>query len=411
MSINRKDLEDGRYVFAVAERGHKDDPDPQKAGRGAYRIPNKHGPLVTTESLKFVQSVAPPGTGQHETPRPPRPGQVVQLLQTLDGYSFLTGVLNGIATHGGNFDSMVPQIKEAIKTETGMNLPPDVKGETEENRSGLSKAVKTVVEKAQKDMQKLYEGLPSHGASPSLAGLINNPVQQVTTALTDLSQQLDRSLIQQLPGTFFSVGSFLSLLSGDQKKELMTSLPAEMQTALNNLTTLKQSEQGGGMPGNFMLGGMVNPATFATNILSKLKGITTFGQLDTALNQLAKEALDPSALDGLDDVVMKVSGLFGDLEKRLSANGAISEIASTGLSELLSAFQSLTSGIPSAHGDKMFGADSKITEMMNRLKTEAKIASTKTNLETKHPTKKAERDRLTNGSGSNVVGSKGFFGD
>lgn len=410
MSINRNDLDGNKIVLATVEGGDKSDPDPQKAGRVRARQSDVHGPLVKTEHLKFIQPSVAPGTGQHETPRPPRPGQVIQLLKTLDGYSYVMGIAMGLGEAAGNFDQMVPQVKAAIEKATGMSIPPDVQGETESNRTGLEKIIKKVVEKGKEDMHKLYEGLPSHGAAPSLAGLINNPVKQVTTALTELGNNLSSNILGQLPGQLFSIGNMLNLMSNEQIDELMSNLPSEIQTAFNNMMTLKQSEKGGSLPGNFMLGGMVNPATFIPTLIGKLKNATNFGQLDSIINELASDALSETAMEGLADIETTIEGLFGEITKTISANGAINTVASAAFSQLQSLFNSLASGIPSAHGDELFGAESKIKDLMQRLKTDEFIKNVKENLEKKHPSKNAKRQKLTEGgTAGTTMGSKTFL--
>lgn len=410
MSINRKDLDEGRYVFATVEGGDKDIPDPTKSGRVKVRETGVHGPGVKTEHLKFIQPISSPAA-QHQTPRPPRPGQMVQIMKTSDGYAYLTGIAMGVASAArGTLDNLVPQIGISIKKLTGMKIPPDVKTETESNRTGLQKTTKPIVEKDEEDRHELYDGLPSHGALPSMAGLLNNPIKKVTTALTEFDKVLSSDILSALPGQFFSVANFINLLSGDQFKELTENMPSELQAAMNNLLTLKQNDQGGSLPGNFMMGGMINPATFIPNMLNILKDAKTIGDLDTALTQIAQNALEDSALDGLDDVVQNLSGLFGDVTKTLSANGTITINASGLFTQLFNQFQSIVGSIPAAKGTKMFGADSKIQEMMKRLKTQSGITGMKENLEKKHPNKNGKRTTLAEGGQTGTtVGSKAFL--
>lgn len=410
MSINRKDLDENRIVLATVEGGDKADPDPQKAGRIRARQTDVHGPLVKTEHLKFLQPSVAPGTGQHETPRPPRPGQVVQILKSLDGYSYVMGIAMGLGEAAGGFDKIVPQIEAAVKKVTGMAIPPDIFNKTETNRTGLPKVTKDIEEKSEEDRHELYNGLPSHGAAPSLAGLINNPVKQVTTALTELGTNLSSGILGQLPGSLFSLGNLFNLITSEQKKELMDALPSEIQSALTNLMTLKQSEKGGSLPGNFMLGGTVNPSTFFPSLLSKLKKVKNFGELDSVLNEIVGDVFSESALDGLADLELTIDGLFGQTKKKISANGTISFTASQTFITIQNLFKALVSAIPSAHGDEMFGSDSKIQDLMQRLKTDSIIKNVKENLEKKHPSKNTKRQKLTEGgTAGTTMGSKTFL--
>jgi hypothetical protein len=335
---------------------------------------------------------------------------VVQMMKTIDGYSVLTGIAMGIASRaGGNFDNLVPSIKDSIKKLTGMRIPPDVSGSTEDNRTGLPRAVKNVVEKSKEDAHELYDGLPSHGAAPSMAGLIQNPVKQVSTALTELGSTLNSSILSQLTGQLFSVGNLLNLLSDDQKEELDNALPPDISAALNNLMTLKQTEQGGGLPGNFMLGGIVNPATFLPKMLTKLKNVTNFGQLDSVINEITHSAFESDALEGLEAITMKIEGLFGGIEKSISPLGEITDLLSEAYEFFESLFSGLVGELPAA-GTRMFGSDSQIPDLMKRMKTDDIIGAVKSNLENKHPTKNETRGKITNGgSAGTTVGSEGWF--
>jgi hypothetical protein len=412
VSINRKDVNDGTVSWAVVEGGHEDDPDPQKAGRTRVREPGKHGPNVKTQHLPFVQSIAGPGTGQNRTPRPPRPGQLVEVTKTTDGYSYITGVAMGIFQQAeGTFQRMVPQIDKAIKTLTGMRIPPNIKDKVEENRSGLPKVTKEVEEKSEMDRHELYQGVPNHGAAPSMAGLINNPLREISTALTDFDSILDSSVLSQLPGTLVSAGNFLNLLNTDQLKELTNALPKEMQTALNSLTTLKQSDLGGmALPGNFMLGGTVNPATFIPQMLEQLKTVQNFGDLDNVIQSITSTSLSEAAQEGLEALSLKVDGIFGNFTKIIGPNGQITQEISDLMEQALSSFQSTISNIPSA-GAALFGSSSNIQTLMNRLKDQDVISEMKQNLEKKHPGKNFIRGLLTQGgTRGTTLGSAGFLG-
>lgn len=409
MSINRKDLEDGRIVFATVEGGDKDDPDPQKLGRVRARETGVHGPQVKTAHLKFIQHMVNSGA-QHETPRPPRPGQLIQILKTTDGYGYISGIAMGMAAQvQGTFDKLVPQISEAIKKSTGMQIPPNVKDKSMATRGGLPGVTKEVVEKGEEDRHELYNGLPSHGASPSMAGLINNPVRQVSTALTELGGVLNSSILSSIPGQLFSAGNLLNLLSTDQMKELKAAVPADIMGALNNLMTLKQSAEGGSLPGNFMMGGIVNPETFIPKILEKLKGMKTFGELDNIIHGMAGDALSSDAQEGLKAITSTVTGVFGEFEKKIGLDGSIINTLSDTMQTLVSRFESILSGIPSA-GSTLFGADSKIKELIKRLKSDSLIKNAKENLENKHPSNNTKRGTLTNGGNKGTtVGSQSYL--
>ena len=413
MGINRKDHTEGKIVIGTVEGGDQSDPDPQALGRVRVRETSVHGPHVKTNHLRFIQHVSPAGAGQYTTPRPERPGQDVHILKTIDGYAYVLGIAAGIgAVNAGNFDSLVYQIGDSIKKGTGMNIPPNIENSSESNETGLAKMTKEIVEKGEEDRHELYRGLPSHGASPSMSGLISNPVRQVSTAQTTLGTVLNSTILGQLPGTPFSLGNLLNLLTDDQKNELLNNFPPDLRLSFSNLMALKQTEtNSSSLPGNFMLGGMVNPDTFIPNMITSLKNVTNFGELDATMHQLTASSLESSALDGLENLVSTVIGLFGEFSQTISPDGTFNTTFSHTFSLLQNLFTSTTSSIPAADGrNYMFGNDTQMTTMMERLNTNDNIKTTKRNLEKKHPDQNSKRRELTlGGTAGTTLGSKTFL--
>lgn len=409
--VNRRQIDQGKIVLGVIEGGHKDDPDPQKLGRVRVREIGVHGPNVKTKHLPFVQQMAASGTGQHETPRPQRPGQVVHMLKTGDGYGHVLGIAMGLMAGMGNMENIVPQLKTDAMTDTGMSLPPNIQDQIQSNRSGLEKIIKIIVEKSLTDIQQNYEGLPSSGASPSLAGIQSNPVQNVSTALTLLSGVLSASILSSMPGTSFSLGNLLLMLSQDQQDDLFSDMPDSVKTSFFNMMQMKQAEIGTSMPGNFSSGGQIDPIYFLPLIIKKLKTASNSGSLDDVFIEISQLLFASSGLETLADIVLDSEGLFGPTKTRVSPNGQILIETTDEFRRLEQLFTTLVSSIPSSHGDELFGSSTQIPELMKRAKTTSDISATKENLENKHPEKNETRYKVTyGGDAGTTMGSKVFFG-
>lgn len=403
--VNRKDQIHGTIVPGIVARGDKSDPDPDKSGRVAIRE-FVHGAGVKTKHLPFIQQMTP---NQHETPSALRPGQMVWTMKTTDGYSFITGISMGVGAHkDGNIENLISPFAIPPKTTTGVNIPPNVKHKTSSNRSGLSKLYKEIQEKSQEDKQELYDGLPSHGAIASMAGLVSNPVMQVSTGLTPLEINLGTDTLSQMAGTMFSIGNLLTFLdSVGQKANLTSTLSSDMNKSMNNLFLLKQGETGTGLPGNFMMGGTVDPVSFVTQALELIKGVTSVGQLDDALTKISD--LSFSFSFGLGDIVLSIQNLFGDAQKTISANGNISISTNDVIQEIENLFKSLASSIPSSDASTpLFGNNSQVSTLMKRLNTDTQISKAKENIEKKSPSSSQARNYLTNGFFKSI-GSKNYF--
>lgn len=416
MPINRKDRDEHKIVPVIIEGGHSEDPDPQMAGRVRGR-PLHYGPLVKTEHLPFIQQQSnSQGSGQYEFNRPPRPGQMAMALGQLDGYMHIVGLPIGIekaakAFAGGTaLDSFIPQMKKAATTLTGMKIPPKVKGESEANRTGLEKAIKTVDEKTEEDRHQLYQGVPTHGAMPIMSGLVSQPLKQVSTALNQLDAVLSGDILSQLPGQFQSLGSILDLLDSDTLKTITDKLGVDLTDGLNNMMTLMQSETQTPLPGNFTIGGMVNPATLLPKLIDKLSSVANFGDLNNALSGVLSDIHASDALDGLENIVQELEGVFGKISISISADGSLLNTLSKEATALESAFSSLVSSIPNPNTEGVFfGSDTKIPELMKRLSTKAKIAAAKTNLQQKSPQDNAARYALFHGSTNSDTGITNGF--
>ena len=416
-SINRKGHDESKIGIAVVEGGQKSDPDPQKAGRVRARDPMRQGSLVKTEHLPFIQLMSNvQGFGQHEFTRPPRPGQLIQYVKNLDGYKQVLGILHGVEVPNGslpggtNLDSLIPQLREAAKALTGMNIAPIVQQVLEQNKSGLEKLTKQLKEKIEKDRHELYQGLPTHGAIASMAGLIAQPLQQISTALTEQSAQLTSDMVSQIGGSSFSMGSIINQLSSTLQSEIFDNLAPEISAAINNMQTLMSSEEFlASLPGNFVTGGRVNPATFLPKVVEALKNVTTVGELDDAMQGLVNDMFASNALDGIEDVINDVVGMFGDVQRILKANGDIEFTIDSLFQQAQEAFASLASSIPSA-AEQLFGNNSQIPDLIKRLKDQSTVGAGKANIENKSPQKKEVRELLYRGRnvtrGSTVLGSE-----
>jgi hypothetical protein len=399
MSINRKDLDDGITGVAVVEGGHKDDPDPQRAGRVRIRDFLRQGPLVLRDHLPFVQQLSNPhGQGQHEFTRPPRPGQLVKFIKTVDGYKYVQGIVHGVESAssevagGKSFESVIPQLGQASKILTGMNIPAIVQQLQESNRTGLQKLTKKLTEKSEKDRHELYRGLPTHGAMYSMTGLIQKPLQQVATALTEQSNQLTSELANSLGGSSFSLGNILQEL----ESTVLDKLSPDMKLAVGNMQTLMSIEATIQLPGNFTIGGRVNPTSFLKQAFDKISVVANIGDLDKAFQDLQSLSFADDALSGIEDIVQDIAGLFGGQKTTINAKGEITHELSSLAQSAESAFSSLVSNIPSA-ASNLFSGNTQIPTLLKRLKDASTVSDMKTNLETKSPEKKEIRQKLYQG--------------
>jgi hypothetical protein len=238
--------------------------------------------------------------------------------------------------------------------------------------------------------------------------LINNPIRQVSTALTEFESILNSSILSQLPAAF-SIGNILNEFTGEQIQEVMDAIPAEIQTAFTNLMRLKQGDLGGSMPGNFVLGGIMNPATFLPNLVTNLKKVTNFTELENTLNSAMADVMENRAAEGLENIIQDIEGVFGAFQKTISPLGIIESIASEAFTNLLNQFTSQIAAIPSA-ANSLFNSDTNIPTLINRLKTNDVIKAAKENLENKHPNNNTKRNRVTDGgSAGTTLGSRGWL--
>ena len=150
------------------------------------------------------------------------------------------------------------------------------------------------------------------------------------------------------------------------------------------------------LPGNFTIGGTVNPTTFLQQASSLISKVSNVGELDDAFQQLSNLSFADDALKGVEDIVEDIAGLFGAGQRTLKANGEISHSMGSLAQAAESAFSSLVSGIPSA-AQNLFSSDTKIPDLLKRLKDSSTVSQMKTNLETKSPEKKEMREKLYQG--------------
>jgi hypothetical protein len=400
--------------IGIVSGGHQSDPDPQKTGRVRVRVLGKMGASVKTEDLPFCQIITS-SDHQHEFNRPPRPGQTVSVEKTGDHIWVVNGILHGKELENkaipGNagLDEIVPQIKKATQTLTGMRIPPKINSSKESNRTGLPKYIKKLEEKLEEDKHVLYNGIPTSGATKALAGIINSPVKQVSTALVEYSTNLTSGLLSQLPGQFFSMGNLLNSLSSPQQKSLLSNLPNELQGAFKNMMLLMSSDNISDLPGNFTFGGVVNPEKFFDKAIKNFEGVSTFGELEDAVSKTLISSFESSALDGLKSVSLLSGGVFGNITQEIDGLGNIVNTVEKLISLAESAFGDLFNAIPSgAEGENLFKGNKTIPKLINRLKDHEFAKLVKDGLEDKSIQKNEKREHLYKGKtvtqGHSVLG-------
>lgn len=331
------------------EGGSDKDPDPAQAGRVRIRDISRHGPLVKTEDLPFSQMLSPAtGTGGFEFNRPPLPGTMVFYYvpegAENTGYAFPIGIPHGVDSGGdgipGNYN--IPNLGKAV--ETLMNLPPEIQGILESNRSGLQKLTKKLQEFDSKVKLELLQNLPSHGASFLSAGLRNTPLQNIATALESFDQVLNSGMLSGMGTSTFSLGNLFSDMSPNLIDNLMKALPSELGNGLSNLLNLMPKETGIlTPPSGASIGNQINPTVFFTNAVSQLQNVTNFGELSTVLQSLSNPS--NSGLDQLPNLINTIKTPFGDLIQMISPLGEITNQLSDSFQSLEKIFSNLVSGI------------------------------------------------------------------
>jgi len=360
------------------EGGHDGDPDPEQAGRVRVRDIARHGPLVKTEDLPFSQLLSPPsGTGGFEFNRPPLPGTMVFYYipegAENTGYAFPLGIPHGIDSGGegipGNFS--IPNVGKTI--ETLMNLPPEVQGILESNRSGLQKLTKKIQEAESKVKLELLQNLPSHGAMFLSAGLRNTPLQSIATAIESFDQVLNSDTVGNLGTQTFSLGNLFSDMPSGLLNNLLQALPAELGNSLSNFISVLPKETGVMIPpSGSSIGGQINPLTFFENAVSMLQNVTSFGELTSVLQSLS----DPtnSGLDQLGNLTNTIKTPFGDLIQMISPLGEITNNYSDSYNSLEQIFTSLVSNISGVKFQTLLSQEgTAFSELINRF--DSKTAS------------------------------------
>ena len=407
--MNNKQHSNKKYPYVElgwTEAGHMNEPDPENMGRIRARR-NYQGAQVLTEHLRFLQPFI---SSQHDFPRPPRPGQAVSILPTSDGYGFYQ-IIHGIqktaqSAKGKPLDDMIPQLKQAMEKTTNINLPPKIESALEENRTGLQKLVKKVVEKGVTESQSVYKGVPSHGATPSMANFTTQTVKNVSTAMTEQSSQLTSDILSQLTGSMFSLGSVFANLD-------ISNLPSHIQDAIGSLNQLMPSESSSvSGPGNFMIGNIVNPSVMSNILNTNLSNVSNYGQLENALQNSLTSSISSDAIQGLENLVFNSHGIFGEFSQTVSATGLITNVLSTLAQLAETAFGNILTTIPGAASqEKIFGNDSEIPSLIKRLKTQSIVSEAKTALEDKSPEKNAKRKKLYQGGSSGKTRGSQYLND
>lgn len=357
--------------FGMIEGGQDSDPDPQQGGRVRIRDIANHGPLVKTSDLPFSQMLSPTsGSGAFEFNRPPLPGTVVAYWTPEGaentGYAFPIGIPHKIDSGGngipGNYS--IPNVGKAI--ETLMNLPPEVQGLLQDNRTGIQKLTKQIQNTEQKVKLELLQGIPSHGAIPLLAGLKNTPIKNIATALETFDQVLNPSTMPNLGGQNFSLGNFFDEIPSGLLTTLISALPQEIGTSLQNLITLMPSETGVFSPPlGASTGSQINPNTFFTNAVNQLSNVTTFGELSNILQSL--QTSSQSGMDQLPNQTQTLSTPFGDLIQIISPLGEITNQLSDIFKNAEALFSQLVTGISGVKFQNLLDpAGTQFSELINR---------------------------------------------
>lgn len=353
--------------YYIVERGHKDDPDPEQAGRIGVRKMGNYGKGVKTEHLPFNQTIK---SGKFEFNRPPAPGTIMVGYEPRGaentGYAHLIGNLTGIQEEGvstpGN--EALPFLSIAKNLETGMRLPPDIKSALEQNRTGIEKYVKQVTEKGEKFKQSFLNGIPDNGAVFSLAGIRNNPLENIATALDParMSKSGLSSALSKMGIGSININSILSeATKAISNKKLSKSIENIARNSINDL--------GGSSPADGSItGNRVNVEQFSKVLAEKLKDVKSYGQLFQAIQDVQNPSVLADTFKNMTNSEIELDSLFGKIKTKINADGSIEEIADNAIEQVKKAFQSLIGSIPGAsEANKFFKSEgTPLEELIDR---------------------------------------------
>jgi hypothetical protein len=373
MSRPRDPTTENNLLIGICVGGHDGDPDPNQNGLVRVYLPQVHGNNIKKEHCGFSTVVMPPNqAGASQFNGVVDPGQALLCMKSGppgDSCVIVLGSLPTTKQDGGmpgnkNLNTFLETMVEAAKTESRKRPPPNVK----EIMQGGTR-IRQIQEKGQFHSHNLLKGIPSHGASYNLAGMPLKQINSVSTATQSFSNILTASMLSDLPGANFSVGSILSSLTSSVADELLSSLSPEIAQGMQSMFNLMQSmevSEGGG----FSTAGKVDPTTYLANAVSLLKGNQSLGEVISNIQRLQSD----TSLFGLDKLAatpFTIPTAFGDISMSLSATGAVQITTPEAVQKAIDAFGSLMSsgtGFPGASLGNMFGSSSGImSEMFNRL--------------------------------------------
>lgn len=373
MSRPKDPTTENSLLCGIVVGGHDADPDPNQNGLCRVYLPQIHGNNVKKEDLGFSVVLMPPNqAGATQFNGVADPGQQMLCLKSGPPGDTTLICLGSIPTNrqpGGqpgnrNLNTFLNAMTEAFSTELNINIPPNIK----ETMSGGTR-IRQIQEKGQRHKNDLLMGLPSHGASYTLAGTPLKQVTSVSTATQSFSNILTGSMLSALPGANFSVSSILSSLTSSVADELLSSLPPELAQGMQNMFNLMQTmevSEGGG----FATSGKVDPTTYLANAVSLLKGNQSLGEVISNIQRLQYDT-SLFGLDKLASTPFTIPTAFGDISMNLSATGAIQITTPEAVQKAIDAFGALMSsgaGFPGASLGNMFGSSSGVmSEMFNRL--------------------------------------------
>lgn len=365
MSRPKDSISESNFVIGYCVRGHDADPAPNQNGIGVY-LPQYHGNNVSKDKIGFSPMVMPPNkSGLTEFNGVPDPGQAMVCLRTKEpsGATSLV-VLGGLSVNrqdGGhpqnlNLNTALNELVAAFSTTINVRIPPNVKEIVVDGAR-----IRQIQEKGQKHKHDLLKGMPSHGATYPLAGMVQKQLSNISTATQSFSNILTSSMMSAIPGVSFSVGNILSSLTSTVADELLSSLSPELAQGMQNMFNLMQSmeiNEGGG----FSTMGKVDPTTYLANAVNVLKGNKSLGEMISNLQRLQSD----TSLFGLDKLTngsFDVTTAFGVMKMSVSPTGEIINEMPDEMQNAIKAFTGLMTsgaGFPSGTVTNMFGDSASV---------------------------------------------------
>lgn len=325
---------------------HPDDTCPLENMQVKNRIPGKHGPLVLDEHLAYNNCMVPIGQQHIEAPVLDKGAttvsyQVAGLVGT--NHSIVIGTApqkrdpDG-ATAGNSLFSF---LEEKLKEGSGTKIPSTIK----QNGNHFQ-----LIEKNIEHSLSLLNGMSSTGAQWAIAGMKEETIQQISTALDKFQNILSSDILSQLPGQIFQMSNLLDEMPQKLQDELFKNMPANVQMGMRNALQMMQTSLPADLPG-MMTAGRINPEVFFQNVVNELKDVSNVGEMMSKLHQINSNNL-LKGMDQFEDVLIEIEGAFGNIFQKIStdATGKITvelDIPDA-IAQLQSGFQSLLGQLPGA---------------------------------------------------------------